>query len=110
MAGVPQATAAGALKPGRFVKVQLEHSKPTGGTTLILGTSALLAPFKGGVMVPSLDLLLPGLPLDSGAVSLQGTWPSGIPSGFQFWLQFWTADAAAVNGFSASNALTAVAP
>jgi hypothetical protein len=109
-AGVPVATAAGALVPGRVLNLSLAKAKPTGATTLIAGTSALFAPFKGGVMVPSLDLLLPGLPLNKGAVALSGDWPAGIPSGFQFWLQFWTADAAAVKGFSASNALTGVAP
>jgi hypothetical protein len=68
------------------------------------------APFKGGVLVPSPELLLTGLPLSGGALSLQGLWPVGIPSGFTLWLQFWTADGGAPKGFSASHALSATAP
>jgi hypothetical protein len=89
------------------------HSQgpPSTATTLIAGVSALQAPFKGGVLVPVPDVLLPGLPLDaSGALSLQSTWPASAPAGFSFWLQFWTPDAGAPKGFAASNGVMGTAP
>jgi hypothetical protein len=109
-AGVPQASGTGSLEPGSKLTLSLQGAKPTGTTTLILGSSAANAPFKGGVLVPSPELLLTGLPLSGGALSLQGLWPVGIPSGFTLWLQFWTADGGAPKGFSASHALSATAP
>jgi len=40
---------------------------------------------------------------------LPAQWPSGIPAGLQIQFQFWTTDAAALHGLSASNGLSALA-
>ena len=49
-------------------------------------------PFKGGTLVPSVDIVL-SAPLDgAGALLLSFTWPAGVPLGWILWLQVWIAD------------------
>ena len=111
VAGVPLLTAHGALLGGHPFSLAISGAKPSGSATLVAGFSALNAAFKGGTLVPNPDVLVTGLPLDgAGALSLASAWPLGTPSGFSLWLQAWVADAAAVKGFAASNALVGVVP
>ena len=71
-----------------------------------MGLSKLLAAFKGGVLVPSPDVILAGLPIDAGGdLDIASTWPTGIPGGVTLWLQHWISDPASPVGFSASNAI-----
>lgn len=107
----PLMTATGWLLPGAPMQLKLAGGPPSVAATLILGTAAISAPFKGGVLVPQPDMLVPGLPLNaSGALTLAATWPTGIPSGFSVWLQVWMPDAGAPKGLAASNALKATTP
>jgi hypothetical protein len=109
--GEPHATGSGALVTGTPLTIAIAGGPPSAPATLVLGGSALNAPFKGGVLVPALGALLPGLPLDGdGALVLEGACPPGLPSGFALWLQFWMPDAGGPAGFSASNGLTTTAP
>jgi len=39
----------------------------------------------------------------SGALTVQGVWPKGVPSGFQAWYHYWLLDPVGVQGFAASN-------
>lgn len=91
------------------------------GTTthLLVGLSLLAAPFKGGVAGPHSDLLVfglntsgTGLPGTGGAgnLSLDFTWPAGIPSGTTLWAQHWVVDPGGPAGFAASNTLRLQAP
>jgi len=110
-AGVPLLVGAGTLLAGDPVTLALSNALPGGSATLVLGLSALGAPFKGGTMVPALDVLLPGLPLGGGgAFTLQASWPTGIPSGTAMFLQAWIADPAGPQGFAASNGVVGLAP
>ena len=72
---------------------------------LFVGLSELGAPFKGGTLVPAVDLLVPLTTDAAGGTSLQATWPAGIPPGFNFWVQVWIADPGGPVGFAASNGL-----
>jgi hypothetical protein len=70
-------------------------------------------PFEGGVLVP--DVTPPGFFVTlftdgTGGFVIQETWPQGIPSGFELYLQYWMLDPAGVFGWSGSNALKATAP
>jgi hypothetical protein len=65
----------------------------------------------GGTLVPSIFTILPvGATDGSGNLSLSGTWPNGIPSGFQTYFQEWIFDGTAPKGLSASNGLVGTAP
>ncbi len=110
-AGAPAAAGQGALVGGSAGTLSLQGALPGGAAALVVGLSPLLAPFKGGVLVPEAALLLPGLPLDgAGALELGFTWPAGLPADTSVWLQFWVADAGGPAGYAASNGLQAVVP
>lgn len=108
VAGVPALAGAGLLQSGLPWSLRLTELAPLSSTGLVIGLATLYAPFKSGVLVPSLDLLLAGLPTDAaGELTLAGSWPAGIPAGVHFWVQAWTVDAVAPAGLSASNAVRA---
>jgi probable HAF family extracellular repeat protein len=111
VAGVPALQVHGALLEGHPLTLSLSGAKPAGSATLVVGFSAINAPFKGGTLVPDADALIFGLPLDAnGALELSAAWPAGVPSGSSLWLQAWIADAAAAQGFAASNAVVGETP
>jgi hypothetical protein len=61
--------------------------------------------------VPFPNLLIFGLPTGpAGALTLNGTWPAGLPSNFGFYFQEWIVDPAGPAGLSATNAVEAVTP
>jgi hypothetical protein len=97
-----------ALSP---VTVNLVDALPLTAATLVVGFSRLDAPFKGGVLVPAPDLLIgPIVTSSGGTLSLSGSWPGGLPSGFSIYLQTWLPDGGGPAGFQASNALSATTP
>ena len=105
VAGVPLLTGTGNLAAGQICSLDLASAAPNATTTLVFGLSPLNAPFKGGQLVPE-PLVLLTLPTDAtGAAGLHFVMPSGVPSDTSLFLQFWTSDAAATFGLSASNGL-----
>jgi hypothetical protein len=110
-AGTPSLEGHGLLKADGPFSVELSSAAPLQGVALVVGFGQLNVPFKGGLLVPSVDALLLGLLSDvSGELSLASTWPAGVPDGFEFYLQAWITDAAGPHGFAASNALKGFAP
>jgi hypothetical protein len=78
---------------------------------MVLGLSQLAAPFKGGTLHPTPDVIIPSLPLDgSGATTLSFPWVPGVPTGVSFYCQGWVPDVAGIVGFSATNGLRGTAP
>lgn len=109
--GIPVFLGVGSLKAGQPLSLNLQGALPGSFTYLVGGLSTIHAPFKGGVLVPSPDIILPALPVSpSGDLSLGGIWPAGIPSGFTITFQHWLPDPAALKGFAASNALSGTVP
>jgi len=109
--GPPLLAPDGMLQPGSPVTLALSNALENSSFTLIVGLSALQAPFKGGTLVPFPSVLVFGLPTGpAGALALQGTWPSGLPSGFSLYFQEWIVDAAGPSGLAATNAVRAVTP
>ena len=107
-AGVPHLAGQGSLEPATPFSITLTGAKPFSSSTLVAGLSAIDAPFKGGVMVPALDVVIFGLPTgSSGGFALSSTWPEVLPSGFQIYLQSWIVDPTGPVGLTASNALLA---
>ncbi|MCB9896699.1 MAG: S8 family serine peptidase [Planctomycetes bacterium] len=109
--GVPSLAGAGTLAPGSTWHLDLTHAARNVPVTLVLGLSQLGAPFKGGTLVPSPDLIVGGLVTNGvGALAISSTWPAGVPSGASLWLQEWIADATGPVGFTATNGVQLTTP
>ncbi len=107
--GIPFLFGTGTLVGGTFVTTTVSNLLPNSVALLCVGFSAINAPFKGGVWVPSFDLLIAGLPTGpSGLIDLPGTWTTGAPPGFSFYEQYW--QKYAPGGFTASNAIKGTTP
>jgi hypothetical protein len=108
--GVPALEGSGPLTTGSSLTLELSQGIPSGVVTLVVGVNALLAPFKGGTLVPSVNLLLPVATDAAGDFELVAMWPGGVPSGATFILQAWFSDPLGPQGFAASNGLQAAVP
>jgi len=109
--GTPILTGDGTLKPGDPVTLTLSNALPLSSSALIVGFAQINAPFKGGTLVPSANIIFFGLPIDAGGQQvLIAPWPNGAPPRFSFYFQHWVTDAAGPLGFAASNGLRAVTP
>jgi hypothetical protein len=109
--GLPTLAGSGTLVGGQPVALALTGGKPVTAATLIVGLSALNAPFKAGTLVPFPSLLIFGLATNAhGSLTLNATWPNGLPSGFTFFTQYWIPDSAGPAGFAASNGLAGTTP
>lgn len=98
----------GDLTPGSVITLSLSGALPGSMTALVVGLSSASVPFKGGLLVPSPDLILAGLPVDgNGDHVLVSVWPSGIPAGQCLWFQHWNSDPGGPANFAASNATLA---
>jgi len=109
--GNPQLDGAGTLEAGSPGSIMLYHAKPLALAYLIAGLVPLDAPFKGGTMVPTPQLVLPLATNASGGLSLSWShWPAALPSGTELLMQCWIVDPAGPAGFAASNGLSATTP
>ena len=78
---------------------------------LIIGAFQANLLLLGGVLVPSPNLVVAGLPTGpTGALDLTGTWPVGVPNGASLYFQVWIVDAGGVAGAAATNGLRATVP
>ncbi len=76
----------------------------------MIGLQAIDAPFKGGVLVPDPQLVLP-LPADAqGRGRVVVAVPPGIPGGTTVYLQGWSKSAASAPPWLASNAVSITPP
>ena len=107
-AGKPRLTGHGTLEPLSDVILTLTGAQPNTTFSLILGVGQLNATFKQGVMVPTVDVIISGLPtLTYGMISIPFVWPAGISGSSLYW-QYWISDAGGSVGFSATNGLETV--
>jgi len=108
---VPQLLGFGMLQAGTSGSISLTHAVPFAPAFLIAGLVPLDAPFKGGTMVPTPQLVLPLATNASGGLSLSWShWPAALPSGTELLFQDWIVDPAGPAGFAASNGLSATVP
>jgi hypothetical protein len=108
--GPPSLTGTGTLQGGAPLSLRLDDAVESSTAVLFAGLSKLYAPFKGGTLVPSLEIMIPGLSTGGGSLVLNGTWPPGLPAGVTVTLQFWILDPVGPVGFAASNALLGTTP
>ncbi len=103
---VPKLTGEGGLLGNDLATLNLTQAKPSTLTYLVAGLFAINAPFKGGTLVPNLNFLINLPPTDiTGALSISAPWPAGVPACIDLYFQYVIPDAAAVKGFSLSNAV-----
>jgi len=109
--GVPKLLGKGPLVSDGEISFTLAEALENAPLILVVGLSTLNLPFKGGLLVPSPDILLFGLATDVyGTTTLAATLPPSLPSGLTIVLQEWIQDPAAVNGFAATTGISATAP
>jgi hypothetical protein len=110
-AGLPTLVGTGPLTGGSANQVDVGRGLPGASAWFVLGLSELSAPFKGGVLVPTPDIVLDGFVIGgTGTLSVPFAWPAGVPSGDVLVVQAWIADPAGPKGFAATNGLEAKAP
>ena len=101
----------GDLTPSSTVTLQVANAPASTPTTVVIGATALDAPFKGGTLVPNPDrVLFVGNTDADGALDLSAPWPAGIPGGSTLFFQFWMPSVDGPAGFVASNGLQATTP
>ncbi len=109
-AGTPVLVMSGPLSGGSTLDVSL--SDALGNTTayLVVGFTQVNAAFKGGTLVPEVDLLVTLPTSVGGTIDFSATVPVGAPAGFVTFYQYWIVDGAGPVGFSASNAIQSTTP
>ena len=109
--GAPLLVPSGPLVAGELMALELSNALPGGSAFLVVGFANLNAPLKGGILGPSPDIIIVGLPIDvSGSFTLPAIWPTGLPANFSLYFQEWFADAGGPQGFAASNTIRGVTP
>lgn len=107
----PRLVPGNTLVGGTPLVIRLEGALPGAPAFLAAGIATLLAPFKGGTMVPAPVILLGGILTDAeGGFELSATWPDDVPSGASIVAQYWVLDPGGPKGFTASNAVMGVTP
>lgn len=109
-AGLPLLVLDGPLTGGSQVDLSLTGALGSANAFAIAGLALLELPLKGGVLVPSADVLV-ALPTSAGGtLDLAFPWPAGVPAGVTTYYQVWVQDAAGPKGFAASNGMQGTTP
>ncbi|HEX5010740.1 MAG TPA: integrin alpha [Planctomycetota bacterium] len=109
--GTPTLEGKSLLVANGLFRLLVDGAKPNAPATLVVGFAELGAAFKGGLLWPQPEVLLPGLIVGGGgSLVISATWPAGVPSGFELLLQAWIVDASAVQGLAATNGLRGLTP
>jgi hypothetical protein len=112
VSGVPLLSGSGMLYPGMAGSFELTGADTSSLCALFIGLGNSPIPFLGGFLLtnpfaPPIFLFTS----PSGTLSLPfASWPTGLPAGFQFWLQVAVDDAVALGGASISNAVEVTVP
>ena len=100
--GVPAGGATGGFEVSRL---------PVGAPGLhVVGTSALMLPLLGGMLVPDIGVTIAYVADVAGTAGVEFVWPTSFGSGNSLWIQSWTLDLAALQLVSASNAVVVTVP
>jgi hypothetical protein len=107
----PVFTGKGDLSGGELVTLELSSAAPSAATVIFIGLFQLNVPFKGGILVPAPNIVLPGFfTSPAGGLLLPAPWPTGLPAQLVLSLQIWVADAGAIHGVAGSNAVQLTTP
>ena len=96
----------GVATPNQPVTLSLTGAPANTPTVLVVGETALCRPLAGGLLVPSVDTLLPVTTDANGGWTQGVTVPAGFLPGETLYFQCWWLDAGGPQGRAASNALS----
>jgi hypothetical protein len=109
--GVPRLVGTGTLEAGTPISITIDKAAPTTLLALIVGLSQVNLPYLGATLVPSPDVVIPGLPTDGdGFLRITTNFPAGVPAGVQIYMQALVIDAGAFANIAATNAVVATTP
>ncbi len=109
--GVPTLTGSGSLQSGTTAGIDLVAGPPSAPALAWLSVASTPFAALGGTVhaTPFVNQFL--FPTDvAGAVSVSTTWPAGLPSGVDFWIQFICQDVTVPAGLTLSNAVRGTTP
>jgi hydroxyacylglutathione hydrolase len=110
-AGTPVLSATGSLIGQTNFTISLSGAAPGSVAFLLFGLGQVNAPFAGGTIVPSPDIIVgPFSTGSSGELDATFEWFPDVPAGLQNYWQIWIADGGAPMGWSATNALESTTP
>jgi len=108
--GAPLLVGSGLPCSGGSVTLALTNARENSSAWLLIGFSLANVPFKGGVLVPTPDLVIASLPTGlAGALTLLAAWPAAVPAGLAVYFQDWILDPLAVQGVAATNGVQVIA-
>ncbi len=100
----PRLDGYGSATPGSSNELRLSGAQPGADAVLVVGFLDVGDPLLGGELVPSPDFVIDGLVTnDEGGLVYRLILPPDFPVGGELFAQFWTQDAAAPEGYSATN-------
>jgi len=105
----PQLAGTGSLAANGAFTLSFTNLPPGTSGPLFVGLSLLAAPFKGGTLMPTPDVII-NLATGPGSLNLPASMPPGLPSNFSIYLQAWFPDAGAPQGASATNGEQLITP
>lgn len=108
VAGAPHLAGSGPMQGGSANVVTLTQAAPLAPQVLVGGVTVVNAPLLGGILVPEPLLLFPGATDGTGSMAFPFVLPNGLPAGLPLCFQTWIVDAAAGQGFAASNGLRGI--
>jgi hypothetical protein len=103
--GAPLLVGSGVNASGQQASLELSGALPFQLAYLVVGLTALNAPFKGGTLVPDADIVIVQATDGLGEVGLDTIWPAGTLPGVTFFVQTWIPDPGGPKGYAASNGL-----
>jgi len=103
ISGIPTMAVDGMLAPGETVVFTLDNAAPNSVAVLVVGLTIINLPIFGGVLIPNPEVLTSTTTDATGHAEVAFTWNEDLML-TTFW-QWGVIDAAAVEGWSISNAL-----
>lgn len=100
----------GSLVGGTPVDHLLTNAAPNAVCVLFIGLTTINAPFKQGILVPAPDIAVALTTSATGTSSIPATWPAGLPSDLDVFLQYWVFDTDGPANRTASNAIRGTTP
>ena len=105
----PRLDGSGSLAANAAFKLSFTQLPPSSVGFLAVGLDLWYLSFKGGALLPTLDLLVV-VPTGSGAVDLDSSLPSGVPSDLSIYLHGWFLDPGSNHRMCAANGLELITP
>jgi hypothetical protein len=112
VSGIPTLVGTGTMVVGSPNAINLSNAAAGAVSVLFISTASTPSPFKGGTLA-TVPVFLTFTVTTSGSGTYAipvPSWPAGLPSGFEIFLQYGIADGAASAGTALSNAIKGVQP